>query len=133
MRASLTSIRLRHVGHFHDVGPGGGLMARAFVLGAFFVTCAGRLALHSAHKPRPISKPLIDFRDLQPTQYCVVRRSLPLPTSLTIAALTVRRWTNAESASRHVPVSLHLDEAVIRCDFEQRFVEGLLNQFDSPL
>lgn len=96
MRASLTSIRLRHVGHFHDVGPGGGLMARAFVLGAFVDTCAGRLALHSAHKPRPMSNPLIDFRDLQPTQYCVIRRSLPLPTALTIAALTVRRWTNAE-------------------------------------
>lgn len=133
MRASLTSIRLRHVGHFHDVGPGGGLVARAFVVDAFLDTCAARPALHSAHKPRPISKPLIDFRDLQPTQYCVVRRSLPLPTSLTIAALTVRRWTNAESASRHVSVSLHLDETVVRCDFEQRFLERLLNQLDGPL
>lgn len=97
MRASLTSIRLRHVGHFHEVGPGGGLVARVLVLGALLDTCAGRLALHSAHKPRPMSKPLIDVRDLQPTQYCVVRRSLPLPTSLTIAALTVWRLTNAES------------------------------------
>ena len=133
MRASLTSIRLRHVGHFHDVGPGGGLMARAFVLGALFDTCAERLALHSEHQPRPMSKPFIDVRDLQPTQYCVVRRPLPLPTSLTIAALTVRRWTNAESASRYVSISLHLDETVVRCDFEQGFVERLLNKVNGPL
>ena len=99
MRASLTSIRFKQFGHFHDVGPDGGFGDRAPLFGAFFERTSCRLTLHSAHKPCPTLKPWIDFRDLQPTQDWVVSRRFPLPMLLTIAVLTVRRWPNCQRTS----------------------------------
>lgn len=90
-----TSTRFRQFGHFHEAGLVGaevdfGVRATLPSAGLFRLT-SRRATLHSAHNPRPISKPVIDFRDLHSTQYCVVSRSLPdlprppLPTLQTLA------------------------------------------------
>lgn len=79
MRASFVSIRFKQFGHFHVFGPVGGFVPFDLLLAGFFGRSCWRLTLHSAHNPEPMLKPFIDFRDLQPTQYCVFSRPLKLP------------------------------------------------------